>query len=192
MNSGTIYDLIPQEGYEGVTCVNSEDFGRFRELFNGTPKRDTWEPLRVRRFVERRSRRPADFPDMALNDVLVMRTSAVTSLRDMLEAGGEILPLATDDDVPLFILNVTRVIDALDLEHSVERFPDGRIAYLDAPAFHADMVRDVDFFKLPTLRSNTIFLGERFVARVRTAKLVGLDFEPVWSPAGGPIRRRLF
>ena len=100
-------------------------------------------------------------------------------------------PLATGDDVPLFILNVTRVIDALDEDRAdVLRFPDGRIAYLNAPAFHADKVRDVDFFKLAGRRSE-IFVGERFVARVREAKLVGLEFSPVWSPAGGPIRRRL-
>ena len=191
MNRGTIFDPIRGNQYEGTICADSADCGRFLDLFNGTPRRATWEPLRVERFAEGRARRPADFPTMAVGDVLVMRESAAEALRDMFEAGGELLPLATGDDVPLFILNVTRVIDALDEDRAdVLRFPDGRIAYLNAPAFHADKVRDVDFFKLAGRRSE-IFVGERFVARVREAKLVGLEFRPVWSPAGGPIRRRL-
>jgi hypothetical protein len=42
----------------------------------------------------------------------------------MLEAHGELLPLATDDGGDLVVLNVTTVLDALDEERSsVQRFP---------------------------------------------------------------------
>jgi hypothetical protein len=123
---------------------------------------------------------------------LIMRAGAVDALSDMLEAGGEILPLATDDGVELWALNVTRVIDALDEEHSIlRRFPDGRIMFIAAPAFHEPLVRDVDFFKLP-LHSSEIFFGECFIERVRAARLTGLKFNPVWSAEGGPIKRRLW
>ena len=186
-----IYLPRPADGYEGALCVD-EDGDEYLVQTDGKACADTWRPVRVRRFSEGRDNQPADFPWLGGN-ALAMRRSAVEALADIFEEGCEILPLATDDDVELFVLNVTRVIDALDMERStIRRLPDGGMIYLiEAAAFHEHMVRDVDFFKLPTERVNNVFVGERFIERVRAAGLGGLKFEFSWSPERGAVKRRL-
>jgi hypothetical protein len=42
------------------------------------------------------------------------------------------------------------------------------------------------------MHAGEIYLGERFVDRVRAAGLTGMDFELVWSLDGGPVKRRLW
>lgn len=56
--------------------------------------------------------KPSDFPWL-IDQALAMRRAAVDALQDMLSSHGEVLPLASDDGVELFVLN-TIVIDALD------------------------------------------------------------------------------
>jgi hypothetical protein len=186
-----IYDPMPADRYEGVNCVDDDGF-RLLADFDGTSRAATWSPLPVQRYSDRRNKKPADFPWLG-GHVLIMRRRAVDALADMLEAGGEILPLATNDGVDLYLLNVTRVIDALDEERStLLRLPDsGKVILITAPAFHEPLVRGVDFFKLPR-HANRIFVGERFVERVHAAGLVGVEFRLAWSPEGGPIKRRLW
>lgn len=180
------------DGYEGVICTDDDHGYDYLIEIDGTVCGDSWRPVPVSRYVEGRDNQPADFPWLSGHS-LAMRRSAVDALRDMLEEGGEILPLATDDGVDLFNFNCTRVIDALDHERSeFWYFDDGRIMFIEAAAFHDSMVRDVDFFKLPTMRVNNIYVGERFIERVREAGLVGLTFELAWSPERGAVKRRLW
>ena len=188
-----IFRMMPPDGYEGVICMDDDHGYEYVKEMDGKSCADHWHPVPVKRYTEGEDNRPSDFPWL-VSHALVMRRRAVDALRDMFEAGGEILPLATDDDVELFLLNVTRVIDALDLASSqVWRFPgSGRIGSIDAAAFHEPLVRDVDFFKLPILRANEIFVGERFIERVQAAGLVGLAFELAWSPERGAIKQRLW
>jgi hypothetical protein len=113
-----------------------------------------------------------------------MRRRAVEGLRPMLEAHGEVLPLATDDESELFVLNVTTVLDALDDDRSiVERFPGSdRIMRIKKVAFRPAIVRDVDIFRLPH-RASPTYVSRRFVDAFNNAALVGLDFSLVWSEA---------
>ena len=188
-----IHRISCPERYEWVGCVDGDDYEIFR-TFDGSSRASTWRPVRMKWIKSDGGRRfkSSDFPWLGTH-VLIMRRRAVDALSDMLEAGGEILPLATDDGVELFVLNVTRVLDVLDEEHStIDRFEDsGQIMFIEAAAFHEDLVRGVDFFKLPG-RACGIFVGERFIERVRAAGLVGLDFPLAWSPEGGPVKRRLW
>ena len=183
----TFYIATPNEKYETVNCVH-EHFD-----FDGSSRADSWQPVLVERNVKWNRGRydlPADMASMTAGDGISLRRSAVEALRDLLEEHGEILPLATEDGVELFAWNITRVIDALDVERSnISRFSDGGIMFVNAPAFHEPMVRSVAYFKLP-LRCTRIYLGQRFVDRVEAAGLTGLDFEPVWSPETGPIKRK--
>jgi hypothetical protein len=183
-----------EDDYEWVQCIDSED--RLMTVdFNGAPQAERWQPVRVERFAADdagREDKPADLPWFTAH-ALVLRRNAVEALRDMLEPGGEFLPLATDDGVELWLFHATRTIDALDVERSdVWRFADsGRIYFVAAPVFYPERVRGVDFFRLP-LHGSEIFVGERFVDRVRAAGLTGMDFELVWSESGGPVKRRLW
>ena len=185
-----IYDFLGSEHYESVSCVVDGDYDVFN-AFQGSPVAENWKPVRVERGPKSEGDPglPSDFPWLTRNE-LIMRTRAVVALRDMLEAGGEILPLATDDGVALYAFNVTRVLDAMDEENSIiKRFPDGQIMFVSAFAFRESMVRDEPFFKLP-YRGCPILVGERFKERVHAAGLVGLDFRMVWSPEHGAVPRK--
>ena len=101
--------------------------------------------------------------------------------------------MATDDGIQLQVLNVTRVLDALDTERSkFWQAPEiSDLVILDTPAFRESVVRDVPFFKLPHYTFE-VFLGDPFVERMRAAGLRGLKAVPVWSPERGSIPRRLW
>jgi hypothetical protein len=133
--------------------------------------------MRRVRMDERSGFKPSDFPWLG-SDVLVMRPRAVLALRPMLEAHGEILPLATDDDVKLFALNVTRVLDALDQEKSsILRIPGtNRIMDIKKAVFRDELLQGVDIFRLPH-RASPTYVSQRFVDAVAAAGLEGLEFK---------------
>jgi hypothetical protein len=177
----TIYEPLVADGYEWVNAVDDKDYEAFLEL-DGTPRRTRWKPVMVRRV--RADRRQAfnasDFPWLG-SHALVMRRAAVDALGDILDANGEVLPLSTEDDVQLYVLNA-RVIDALDdARSSVMRFPGtDRIMRIKKAAFVASAIDGHDLFRLPHRASST-YVSPRFVDRVKEAGLRGLVFNEVWS-----------
>jgi hypothetical protein len=176
----TIYEPLVDEGYEWVNACDARDYEIFLAL-DGRPRGATWKPVRVRRVRsdERHAFNPSDFPWLG-SDALVMRRAAVEALRDLLEAHGEILPLATDDGVELFVFNA-RAADALDEARStVVRFPGtNRIMRIREIAFVPSVIEGIDIFRLPH-RASPTFVSGRFVERVDSASLRGLRFTPVW------------
>lgn len=177
----TIYEPLVAEGYEWVNAFDDGDYESFL-LLDGQPRALTWKPIKVRRVRadERQAFNPSDFPWLG-SHALVMRRTAVDALRDILDANGEVLPLATDDGVELFAFNA-RVLDALDEAHSlVTKFPGtNRIMRIKKVAFAASRVQGVDMFRLPHRASST-YVTDRFVERVKAASLRGLEFTKVWS-----------
>lgn len=177
----TIYEPLVAEGYEWVNCYDDSDYEVFLG-FDGSPRAGQWRPVKVRRVRANEKQKfiPSDFPWLGA-DALVMRRRAVDALWDILVAHGEVLPLATDDNVELFVFNA-RIVDALDEARSaVMRFPGtNRIMDITQAAFIEPKVRGLDIFRLPHRASST-YVSERFVDRVKTTGLVGLDFNQVWS-----------
>jgi hypothetical protein len=177
----TIYEPLVAEGYEWVNCYDDSDYEVFLSL-DGSPRAGQWEPVKVQRVRanEKQKFTPSDFPWLGA-DALVMRRRAVDALRDILDAHGEVLPLATDDNVELFVFNA-RAVDALDeTQSTVMRFSGtNRIMDITQVAFIAPMVRGRDIFRLPHRASST-YVSQRFVDRVNAAGLVGLEFNRVWS-----------
>jgi hypothetical protein len=55
-----------------------------------------------------------------------------------------------------------------------------RIILIKEAAFIESVIHDLDVFRLSHYGSVT-YVSERFVDRVRTGELLGLDFEKVWS-----------
>jgi hypothetical protein len=176
-----VYAPMVVEGYEWVNCYDDNDYEVFHR-FDGFPRTEQWRPVKVRRLRadEKRKLKPSDFPWLGA-DALVMRRRAVDALRDILDAHGEVLPLATDDDIELFVFNA-RTVDALDeARSSVMKFPGtNRIMRIKQVAFIESAVRGLDIFRLPHRASST-YVSERFVDRVNAAGLVGLEFNRVWS-----------
>jgi len=103
------------------------------------------------------------------------------ALGPLLREYGELLPLKCRD-ADLVMYNPTRVIDALDEEaSSVIRFPEGRLMWIRHHVFRADVVTDIDIFKIPNLRVSPTFVSHRFVDRWMASGLKGLEFTHVWA-----------
>jgi hypothetical protein len=177
----SIYSPLIAADHEWVNSCNGSDVHVFAE-FDGQPRIDNWHAIKVKRVRAdtRHGFKYSDFPWLG-GDVLVMRRPAVEALKDMLEAHGEILPLATEDAVELFAFNCP-MIDALDEAlSSIIRFPvSNRIMFVQKPVFIQSVIEKVDLFR-PRYRASPTYVSERFVDRVKSAGLKGLDFTEVWT-----------
>jgi len=175
-----IFEAQHTTGYELANCVNYDN----RKIivdFDGTSRKEGWTPPRMyrERANKRSGNKPADLP--FCGEDLIMRRSAVDALRDVLEKHGEILPAATDDGVELWVFNVMVVIDALDKERSILKTIEGTdIVTLRDPVFIESAIGDAEIFMLAT-RPHRVYYTDRFVKRVKAAKLKGTDFDKVWS-----------
>jgi hypothetical protein len=175
-----IFKPTRQDGFELCHPVDGEDFATFRTLINGHPQGHSWTPIEVQFITEDRGRRlrPADAPWLGTH-ALIFRPSVVDALGRELRAYGELLPLACSD-AELVVFNPTRLLDALDEDaSSVNRFDDGSLIWIDHHVFHPEVVRGVDIFKIPNLRSSPTFVNEAFVKLWQDAGLRGLEFDPV-------------
>ena len=176
-----IYDRQLAKGYEMINTVNGYDDAQALLNLCGPSRKQTWNPILVQRDVPGRYKkvRIADLPWNSC--ALVMRASAVEALRDILEAHGEVLPLATLDGTELFVFNPRFVIDAIDKERStLEQIPNTKIVLVRKYVFIESMIRDIDIFYIPFGSRLTAF-SDRFVERVKKAKLKGTDFIKLWS-----------
>ena len=176
-----IYEPLVAEGYEWVNCCDDDDYEVLLSL-DGEPIAQVWRPPHVRRVAAEDNGKcvASDFPWLGAH-ALVMRSSAVMALRDILESNGELLPLRTDDGVTLFVLNA-RTIDALDESQAeVLRFPgSNRVMRITKVAFHESRVRNVDLFRLP-YRASCTYVSQKFVDRFHQAGLRGLAFTQVFA-----------
>ncbi len=174
-----IYRSTHATGYE---IVNSKTIKDLRVLdFDGSSVKEGWVPPHVYRVrpTKRSGNKPADLP-FHVNS-LIMRRSALDALRDIVDAYGEVLPLQTDDDVELFILNIRVVIDALDVERSeIETFPNTDIVAVQEHVFIESALQGMEMFRVPLVPHN-IYFTDRFVERVKKLKLKGTDFIKLWS-----------
>jgi hypothetical protein len=177
----TIYKRLNAKGYEIINTVHGyEDDQVFLHLYGPSRKND-WKPILVQR--DRPTRRggckEADIPYDGY--ALVLRPHAVAALQDILEAHGEVLPLATNDGVELYVFNPRFVLDALDMERSeLEHRPESGYFLVRKFVFIESVVRDVDIFRLSQGYLKSVF-SDRFVERVKKAKLKGTEFIKLWS-----------
>lgn len=177
-----VFTIGAPEGYEWVLPVHEEDFEILR--FDGTPRRAGWEPVPMRRLrVDARGQclQDSDFPTCSGSDMLMCRERAVTALRETLETCGELLPLACADGLPLWTLNVTQLLDALDEEEStLLRVPEtGKILRVIAPRFRRQKLAGSRLFKLAQAPKGLIYASEEFVRSVQPLGLRGIEFKEV-------------
>lgn len=176
-----VYKYRSTKGYEILHSVNSPDWRVFSE-FDGTPRIESWKPMRVRRVrpSSREGFRASDSPFYG-TEILIFRRSAVDALRDMLDAHGELLPLDDEEGVELYAYN-PKPVAALDHELSVgSRDELGHVYLVNNHVFIPSMVEGVDIFRQARKRNTTIYLSERFLQRWKKAKLKGLDFKLAWD-----------
>lgn len=176
-----IYRRLNAKGYEIINTVHGYDDDQVFLHLGGPSRKHNWKPILVQRDrpTRRTGCKEADIPYDGY--ALVLRPHAVEALQDVLEAHGEVLPLATNDGVELYVFNPRFVLDALDMERSELEYasPTSRFG-VRKYVFIESVVRDVDIFRLPQAYLTTYF-SDRFVERVKKAKLKGTDFIKLWS-----------
>jgi hypothetical protein len=125
-----------------------------------------------------------DFPAY-LPSTAMLSARAVERLHSVVSACGEILPIhLSNDPETYYLLNVTRVINAVDMNRSkFLRFPGGGIMKYERLVLDPKAIPDEAlFFKTTQLGPVTeIFATERAVATVEGANLTGHDFRLAWS-----------
>lgn len=176
-----MYIPLGMDGFELCHPISSDDFETINLLINGEPRQATWKPLAVQliRRDQGSELRPSDSPWLG-EHALIFKSSAIAALGPMLRQFGELLPLNHEEQ--LFMLNATRVVNALDEKNSsLVRFDNGRLMDITRYAFLPAAIEGLDIFKIPDFRVSPTFLGERFVERWRSAGLHGLEFDKVWS-----------
>jgi hypothetical protein len=176
-----IYTSIGATGYEIINFPGGYDDWQLVGNLDGTSRKASWKPILVKRVrsSKREAFRPSDFPYYFC--AFIVRRSAVDALRDILDAHGELLPLQDEGGAELYVLNM-RALDALDEPRSKINYDEttGNICYVKKPVFILSAVEGVDIFTLRR-KLGQIYYSDRFVARVKAAKLKGLDFTKVWS-----------
>ena len=176
-----IYYKLNAKGYEMINTVHGYDDDQALSDLCGPSRKHDWKPILVRRC--RPSRREAfKAADLPYNHgALIMRRSAVDALHDILETHGEVLPIATEDGVELFVFNPRFVIDAIDKERSsYERVPETDIIWMRQYVFVESVIRGIDVFRVP-FGPGRLYFSDRFVERVKAAKLKGTEFIKLWS-----------
>lgn len=183
MRATRIYKFEVLEGFEWVLPLDDADFDVF-SAFDGTPRREGWAPIRVRLLKEvERGQHLADSDLPWLSSAApVFRARAAEALGDLLAEHGELLPLACDE-AELRVLNVLRVVDALDFDRSkVVRFPSsGAVLAIESHVFRPERLEGADIFRSPHMRESPVFVSERVVDRAEQAGLRGVGFRLLWE-----------
>ena len=178
-----IYALEPDcDRHWNLRLVDEDRDWEIMYRFDGTPLAGTWQPIAVKPDDEEVKKLPASDCPCLFGAVPVLSSRAVAVLSPILEASGELLPLACDEG-QYFIFNVLRMADALDEPASqVIRFPNSeKILEIESFVFKAAQVTGVDIFKVPQQPLGRVFVSDRVVEKVRAARLAGFIFEWLWA-----------
>lgn len=185
MTTPKVYKLRHSEGFEWLLPANDAEFDLLR--FDGQVKVNSWRPVRMKRLKVTEQGQPlesSDFPACSGGDMLVLSRAARERIGGQLERHGELLPLVCDDG-DFWVLNVTRLVDALDESNSqlLRASDTGAILMVRKYAFHAPALAQAELFKLPQMVRGLIYVTDPFIDLVRASGLRGIEFVQVWAPS---------
>lgn len=149
--------------------------------FDGRSMADAWKPFRPEPYDREAM---GNFPRFA-GHLPVFDETAWNALAPLVKDHVEALPLLkpSPDWPPLYLINVTTVLDALDLEASrVDRLDENLILAIRKYAFKPQVVTGVPIFRIRGAALYTVIVSEDFKKSVERAGLDGLIWKTV-SPA---------
>ncbi|MEO8061136.1 MAG: DUF1629 domain-containing protein [Pseudomonadota bacterium] len=177
-----IYTTILSKGSELCHPVSPRDFDTFISHVNGIPRAATWTPIPMQ-LVREDQGKPlleSDSPWLGVH-ALIFRKRAAQALAPILESHGELLPLE-NRMAELLVYNVTKVVKGLDEKaSSILRFDDRSIMHIQKHVFVPEVIDGLAVFKLAGIRASHTYVSDMFVSKWRAAKLLGLDFNRVFT-----------
>jgi hypothetical protein len=174
--------------FRRFTPANVETFpdffpDRYRKDAPWTPPRfaNTWTPQKLIGDVWPGN----DFPGAGapVNLTPVFSARAVEGLREFLEPNGELLPLITPEG-SYFAYNLTRVVDAMDVEGTVASWVLPTVSCIERFEFRPETLRGLTIFKIPQTPVE-IYVTDPFVQRVRELGLNGMWITRLWPMQPG-------
>ncbi|MHC1724976.1 MAG: DUF1629 domain-containing protein [Syntrophobacteraceae bacterium] len=168
--------------FQWIHAVAEKDSRIFRTLFAGQSIADTWIVPEMEAIIEneRDAKLPlGDCPHLA-SHIPVFSLKAMTALEPLVRQYGEFLKLAMKEQ-ELYAFNVTKVVDALDMEMSdFKTFDDSsRIMYLKKIVLKEDVVQGLPIFKLIQMPLMDVYVNADFAEVVKKNGLKGFSFLPV-------------
>ncbi len=162
--------------YQGLLFTNMDKNWELVYCFlDGIPMKRAWIPVSVE--ADEDDSPPCDFPVLS-GSIPAFSRRAADALEPLLRGNGELLPLRSNAG-EYFALNVTRVVNALNVSHSeIAYFPDGKVLDITRYAFDAQRVPPNDIFKIPQVGTR-LFVSERFAKTVEEWRLTGFLFKAV-------------
>ena len=175
-----IFELCTQAD-KGVVLRTGLDY--FQTHFVGKPMSATWRSPRIE--VSNRSKPVQDFVSWMLS-APVVSTRGKECLEALLDNAVEFLPLIEVKTVQLYAINVTNVVECLDIRHSdlLRDSTTGEI--INVRRFHFDLERippHTTIFKVPE-DTGYVFVFQAFIDAVVKYKLTGTLLQ---SPASNPF-----
>lgn len=180
-----VFELIgDSDSFDSVVLRHDDDWDLI-ERFDGRPVTRFWDEVQADVVVPAGEKRigisETDFPVLAYH-APVFSSRAVSCLRDLLDPNGELFKLSCEQN-ELYIFNVTNVVSALDGNNSEISFyeRDRMIMSIDRYEFIPEELEGLSIFKIPQNASQSVFVTDVFVERVRECQLNGFVFNLVWS-----------
>lgn len=160
------------------------DLDYFNEYFIGKPMKDQWNPPPFK--IAGKSAKLREFVSW-MTTAPVISEKAKKALEGLISPCAEILPLVKLRGKPYFALNVTCVVDCLDLAKSVERGAKNNFGEV---YFDPKRIRDVPIFRAKG-DLGELFVTEAFVDAVLKSDLQGAAFQnPAEDPFGYVLHRQ--
>jgi hypothetical protein len=158
-------------------------------FFEGLPK-EVWQPPKF--YLQAPNKNQTDFFIIAAGAFAFNQSVMDHPMMAMFfEMAGEILPIELETGEPLYILNTTEVVNALDRDKTLFRKNPhtGVVVTVEKHFFKPDRFTQSPIFKIPeTCRAEVLtFAGQfvnpydEFIENYHASGFAGLEFTKLWS-----------
>lgn len=172
MDYWILKELVDEYNCAGFDCEYDADFVT---SFDGTKLSPKWSALPVKFLYK--SRKKGDCPSLQI--VPFFSEKAIKALKQVMGDNVEYLPV-TGEALKFTIVNVIKVIDALDMEKSdLEYFDDGRIFNYTKLVLDSNKLSTNNIFKLVEFPRTDIIVSDKFKQIVEESGLKGFAFKKV-------------
>lgn len=163
--------------YRGLRC--SAELGPLATMvLTGESIVDDWQPVEVELCTG----------SVPVGDILSfgpgmgVSQRGVDILAPLIEGSVEFLPLNSDDG-QFYMMNVIRVVDALDRDSSeLKLFKDGRrVMRIVRHVFYPSKTESEFVFKIPEQVRSRVYATDRFREAIERAELKGFHFTQLWT-----------